>query len=35
MRLIGESYFERYADGIPEKELDKEKDSMDDEDEDK
>jgi monofunctional glycosyltransferase len=35
MRLIGESYFERYADGIPEKELDKEKDSMDDDDEDK
>lgn len=28
MRLIGDSYFERYKDGIPEKELDKEKEEL-------
>ena len=33
MRLIGESYFERYADGVTEKELEKEKEDLDEEDE--
>lgn len=29
MRLIGDNYFERYKDGIPEKELEKEKEELD------
>jgi monofunctional biosynthetic peptidoglycan transglycosylase len=33
MRLIGDSYFERYADGIPDKELEKEKEDLDKQDE--
>jgi monofunctional biosynthetic peptidoglycan transglycosylase len=30
MRLIGDKYFERYADGVPEEELEKEKEGLDD-----